>query len=154
MKTFFQDDADELNESFQPGYVSTGYQTMTDSRSLFQNPKQQSQNRPSSQYTQHHDNPTQREWINQQNDGYTPRYSMSRTRNRYRPKSQKPSECDDSLFGKPVKQDFKEWKAPWDQTRNFEPLIYDSTDRTGHCSLESPRNVRPTKSASTRRPWR
>lgn len=143
-----------MNESFKSGYVATDYQTMKDTRSLFQNRKQQLDQNRKYQQSNQFGNHAIDDWTDKDSGGYTPRCSMSRTRNRYRPKSQKPSECDDSLFGKPSQQDYKEWKAPWDQSKNYKPLVYDSTDRAGHYTTETANNQRHVKSASSRRPWR
>lgn len=88
---------------------------------------------------------------------YTPQYSMNRTRNKYRIKRSTPSICDESLFGQPSNElPEKEWKAPWDKSRTVQPLVYDSTDRTGFYSLTKPTAPisRITSREGQRRPWK
>lgn len=147
----FQEDSDDaFDQSLTSDQMITGYQTMKDTRSLhLPHSQNQKQNYTNSQSHYEHDLNDMRP-----ESGYTPRQSMPRTRNRYRPVKQRPTECDDSLFGKPIQEEFKEWKAPWDNSKNVKPLLYDSTDRAGHFSQNKPKTIRQTKSASTRRAWR
>lgn len=99
--------------------MTTGYQTVKDS-SAVREPSHQQQSP-----------------VNTAVRDSTSRVSMPRTRNKYRLRAHKASECDDMLFGKPVSgENNKEWKAPWDSSRTKTPLLFDSTDRTGHYSPE------------------
>ena len=81
---------------------------------------------------------------------------QQKTRNRYRPRSTQPSQCDEMLFGKPsdrkIDKDL-DWKAPWDNTKTITPLLFDSTDRAGHYTPEKVTTVRD-QSADKRKPWK
>lgn len=123
----------------------TGYQTVR-TAAMVRNDKRQ---------------PTKfREHLEDNNDATynVPRQTMAKTRNKYRPKSSRPSECDDMLFGKPAGYEFKEWKAPWDNSKTATPLLFDSTDRVGHYSPEKQNNnpLRQSTSAKVnhKRAWR
>lgn len=136
--------------------MKTGYQTVT-SASMF--------NKRSSTLAPSHNHPSIEE-SNQcpqiSQNLYPLQMSMPRTRNKYRPKSSRPTECDDMLFGKPMATDYKEWKAPWDHSKSKPMLVYDSTDRLGHFAPErtmhaSTGNTRRSYSANTKprqQPWK
>lgn len=141
-----QDDTESTNNPLMTEHMVGGYQTVKDTRSF--NHHNSSQHRTIAQYQKDKRTALHTE------DQYAPRMCMPRTRNRYRPRAQKPTECDDMLFGKPVSQDFKEWKAPWDNSKSVQPLVYDSTDRAGHYSPEKPKSHQHVQSANTRRAWR
>lgn len=86
----------------------------------------------------------------------TPQFSMSKTRNRYRLRKHKPTACDEMLFGNssgPLPE--KEWKAPWDTSKSKQPLVFDSTDRTGFYSTYRPRpSDIHEKIKTTQKPWK
>lgn len=139
------------NERHTPLHVASGYETVADTTMVI---KQQSQrgtniikNTDNGNFSFSHSNGV-------------PRQTMAKTRNKYRPKVSKPSECDDMLFGKPGDHsECKEWDAPWGNSGTATPLLFDSTDRSGHYSPNKQdasfiRESQSAKSAKLRRPWR
>lgn len=83
-----------------------------------------------------------------------PQYHTKKTKNRYRILRSNPTTCDEMLFGQPSNiLPEKEWKAPWDKSRNVQPLVFDSTDRTGFYS-HTKLSALKTDQHKQKKPWR
>lgn len=145
----YENESDILHSS--DACLTMGYQTLTDTDKL-SGPGKRVRSSKKYQY------PTvMEEDTAPMKSTYIPQYSMSKTRNKYRIRKSHPSGCDEMLFGEPSNTlPEKEWKAPWDKSHTVQPLVFDSTDRTGFYShTETPsEEIRKTNREGQRKPWK